>query len=184
MSMMASRITRVWVVCSTVCSGQIEENIKALRHWPLWGKSTGDQWIPITKGQWRGKCFHLMKSSCDSASQYFHDDVHHSSVEHPPPCPVGFSVSFPTRSVVVRLAVDGGATSVCLWITYVCFVPRRLPVIKRGPNYQYENIHSCPGLTQFFSSCAEWLCNRVRLTSLSDETPNRGPSCLELTQGK
>ena len=30
---------------------QIKENIKALRHWPLWGEFTGDQWIPHTKGQ-------------------------------------------------------------------------------------------------------------------------------------
>ena len=27
----------------------IKENIKALRHWPLWGESTGDRWIPLTK---------------------------------------------------------------------------------------------------------------------------------------
>ena len=33
------------------------------RHWPLWGKSTGDRWIPLTKGQWRRKCFHLITSS-------------------------------------------------------------------------------------------------------------------------
>ena len=26
---------------------------------------TSDRWIPRTKGQWRGKCFHLMTSSCD-----------------------------------------------------------------------------------------------------------------------
>ena len=30
--------------------------------WPLWGESTGDRWIPLTKGQWRGKCFHPMTS--------------------------------------------------------------------------------------------------------------------------
>ena len=30
---------------------QIKENIKAPRHWPLWGESTGDRWIPITKDQ-------------------------------------------------------------------------------------------------------------------------------------
>ena len=41
---------------------QIKENIKAPHHWPLWGESTGDRWIPLTKGQWRGKCFHLMIS--------------------------------------------------------------------------------------------------------------------------
>ena len=41
----------------------IKENIKAPRHWPLWGEFTGDRWIPRTKGQLRGKCFHLMTSS-------------------------------------------------------------------------------------------------------------------------
>ena len=30
---------------------QIKENIKAPRHWPLWGECTGDRWIPRTKGQ-------------------------------------------------------------------------------------------------------------------------------------
>ena len=29
---------------------QINENIKALRHWPLWGEFTGDQWFPPHKG--------------------------------------------------------------------------------------------------------------------------------------
>ena len=30
---------------------QIKENIKAPRHWPLWGEFTGYRWIPRTKGQ-------------------------------------------------------------------------------------------------------------------------------------
>ena len=30
---------------------QIKENIKALRHWPLWRESTSVWWIPLTKGQ-------------------------------------------------------------------------------------------------------------------------------------
>ena len=30
---------------------QIKENIKAPRHWYLWGESIGDRWIPRTKGQ-------------------------------------------------------------------------------------------------------------------------------------
>ena len=33
---------------------QIKENIKAPRHWPLWGEITDDQWFPRTKGQYRG----------------------------------------------------------------------------------------------------------------------------------
>ena len=31
---------------------------------PWWGKSTGDRWIPLTKCQQCGKCFHVMTSSC------------------------------------------------------------------------------------------------------------------------
>ena len=50
-SAMASQITGVPIVCSTVCSGADQENVKAPRHWPLWGESTGDRWIQLTKGQ-------------------------------------------------------------------------------------------------------------------------------------
>ena len=49
--------------CQPFIQAQIKENIKALHHWPLWGEFTGDRSIPHTKGQWRGKCFHLMTSS-------------------------------------------------------------------------------------------------------------------------
>ena len=47
---------------------EIKENIKAPRHWPLCGEFTGDWWIPPTKGQWRGKYFHLMTSSWDTTN--------------------------------------------------------------------------------------------------------------------
>ena len=30
---------------------------------PLWGESTGDRWIPLTKGQWCRKLFHVLLSS-------------------------------------------------------------------------------------------------------------------------
>ena len=63
MGTMASQITSLTIVYSTVYSVQIKENIKAPRHWPLCGEFTGDRWIPRTNGQWRGKCFHLMTSS-------------------------------------------------------------------------------------------------------------------------
>ena len=43
---------------------QIKENTKVPRHWPLCGEVTGDRWIPRTHGQYHGKCFHLMTSSC------------------------------------------------------------------------------------------------------------------------
>ena len=48
-------ITSVSIVfAQSFVQAQIKENIKALRHWPLWGEFTGDRWIPRTKGQWRG----------------------------------------------------------------------------------------------------------------------------------
>ena len=45
-SAMASQITCASSVCSSVCSGADQRNIKAPRHWPLWGESTGDRWFP------------------------------------------------------------------------------------------------------------------------------------------
>ena len=61
-STMASQITSLTIAYSIVYPGADKKN-KALRHWPLWGEFTGDRWIPRTKGQWRGKSFHLMTSS-------------------------------------------------------------------------------------------------------------------------
>ena len=48
---MASQITGVLVVYSTVCSSGDKENIKAPRYWPWWGEFAGDRWIPRTIGQ-------------------------------------------------------------------------------------------------------------------------------------
>ena len=50
MSAMASQITGVSIVCSTVGPGA-DKKIKAPRYWPLCGEFTGDRWIPHTKGQ-------------------------------------------------------------------------------------------------------------------------------------
>ena len=48
---------------------QIKETIKAPLHWPLWKESIGDRWIPRTKGQWRGKCFHMVMSAYACAQE-------------------------------------------------------------------------------------------------------------------
>ena len=63
MSVLASQITDNSTFYSTVSHAHIKENINIPRDWPLCGESTGDRWIPLTKGQSRGKCFHLMTSS-------------------------------------------------------------------------------------------------------------------------
>ena len=66
MSAMASQTTGVSIVCSAVCSGTDQRNhqrsvalafVRGIHRWPV---------VPLTKGQWRGKCFHLMTSSCTS----------------------------------------------------------------------------------------------------------------------
>ena len=49
---------------------QINENIKAPRHWPLCWEFTGDQLIPRTNGQLHGKCFHWMTSTCSHNSSH------------------------------------------------------------------------------------------------------------------
>ena len=51
MSAKASQITSVSFFTQSFVQAQIKENIKAPLHWPLWGKFTGDRWIPHTKGQ-------------------------------------------------------------------------------------------------------------------------------------
>ena len=51
MSAMACQITSLSIVTQPFIQTQIKENIKAPRHWPLWGGFTGDRWIPLTKGQ-------------------------------------------------------------------------------------------------------------------------------------
>ena len=51
MGAMAYQITSLTIAYSPFIQAQIKENIKAPRHWPLWGEFTGDRWIRRTKGQ-------------------------------------------------------------------------------------------------------------------------------------
>ena len=62
MNILASQITGDSIVCLTV-GWDINENIKGRVACPLWGESTGDRWIPHTKGKSYRNCFHLMTSS-------------------------------------------------------------------------------------------------------------------------
>ena len=46
-----------WLFTEPLIRVQIKKNIKALRHWPLWGEFTSDRWIPRTKGPLMRKTF-------------------------------------------------------------------------------------------------------------------------------
>ena len=50
MSVMGSQIPGI-SIAQSCAQAQIKENIKVPRHWPLWGESTSDWWIPLTNGQ-------------------------------------------------------------------------------------------------------------------------------------
>ena len=70
---------------------QIKENIKAPRHWPLWGESICDRWIPIAKASntenipiwWR----HLVKTRRTyvpaniHVHRFLNGNLHHASIQ-------------------------------------------------------------------------------------------------------
>ena len=67
MTTVASLITSLTVVYSTVYSDADQRKHQSSASLSfVWGIHR-DRWIPRTKGQLRGKCFHLMTSSCDMA---------------------------------------------------------------------------------------------------------------------
>ena len=64
MSTIASQITSLTIVYSTNYSGADQSKHQSSASLAfVWGIHR-DRWIPRTKGQLRGKCFHLMTSSC------------------------------------------------------------------------------------------------------------------------
>ena len=64
MTTMASQITSLTIVYSTVYSDADQRKHQSYASLAfVWGIHR-DRWIPRTKGQLRGKCFHLMTSSC------------------------------------------------------------------------------------------------------------------------
>ena len=65
MTTIASQITSLAVVYSTVYSDADQRKHQSSTSLAfVWGIHR-DRWIPRTKGQLRGKCFHLMTSSCE-----------------------------------------------------------------------------------------------------------------------
>ena len=61
MGAMASQITSLTILYSTGTEQIKHQSSSSLT---FFGEFTGGRWIPHTNGQWRGKCFHLITSSC------------------------------------------------------------------------------------------------------------------------
>ena len=64
MGAIASKLTSLTIVYSTVYSGANQRQHQSSASIALCGEFTVDRWIPRTNGQLRRKCFHLMTSSC------------------------------------------------------------------------------------------------------------------------
>ena len=62
------KITRVSIVFSAVCSCADQRKYQISASLAFVRDFTGDRWIFLTKGQYRGKCFHLMTSSWAASS--------------------------------------------------------------------------------------------------------------------
>ena len=72
MTMMTSQITSLTDVYSTVYSDADQRKHQSSASLAfVWGIHR-DRWIPRTKGQLRGKCFHLMTSSCQAGTFFHH----------------------------------------------------------------------------------------------------------------
>ena len=70
MTTLASQITSLTVVYSIVYSGIDQRKHQSSASLAFVLGIHRDRWIPRTKGQLRGKCFHLMTSSCDVAAMH------------------------------------------------------------------------------------------------------------------
>ena len=66
----ASQITSVSIIYLTVSTGA-DQNIKAPRHWPLWGEFTGDRWIPPGTGEFLAQ----MASNAENVSIWWRHHV-------------------------------------------------------------------------------------------------------------
>ena len=82
MTTIASQITSLTVVCSIVYSDADERKHQSSVSLAfVWGIHR-ERWIPRTKGQLRGKCFHLMTSSWVNHHTHTHSPPNHSPSTH------------------------------------------------------------------------------------------------------
>ena len=76
MSTMASQITSLTNVYSTIYSAADQRKHQSSASLALVGEFTGDRWIPHAKGQQCRKCFHLMTSSWFHCAKFQNSSTH------------------------------------------------------------------------------------------------------------
>ena len=81
MSTMASQITSLMIVYSIVYSGTDQRKHKSSASLAFDWELTSDWWIPRAKGQWCGKCFHLIMSLW-ALCRASHTSHHPTSPQH------------------------------------------------------------------------------------------------------
>ena len=118
MTTVASQITSLTVVYSTVYSDADQRKHQSSASLAFVREIHRDRWIPRTKGQLRGKCFHLMtsswcgmKSTILSLSCFSHLRVlHHTNLK--------FCMALPLSSCVVVMKMS--SQYVKLIVIYIC----------------------------------------------------------------
>ena len=69
---------------------------------PLWRESTGDRWIPLTKGQWSRNCFNLMSIKVPYYWSFM-KGTHQWQVDFPHKVPVMWK-AFPYHNIILSTA--------------------------------------------------------------------------------
>ena len=106
--------TSRWLA-QTFVQAQTKENIKAERHWPLWGAFAGDRWIPLTKGQPVTREMFpfddviVMMNGTISGSSFFFQMLHSSVLRSPNVANLCYLCSLPThsRSYITAVRAEG-----------------------------------------------------------------------------
>ena len=156
MCAMASQITGVSIVCSTVGSGADQRNHQSPASLVfVWGEFPGDRWIPRTKGLLRRKCFHLMTSSWHRFStdegiiffqkSRFYAENHWQKwdLNSQPLFPYGMHYSLTNiyRPCVVKKRLTPKLLSREIFGRCFCSITVYQIIIKRGLSFSIGNVH-------------------------------------------
>ena len=106
---------------------QIKENVKAPRPWPLCGEFTGHRWIPRTKFQERGKCFHSLFDDVTMAAHYRSPLNHGSPRDYVRNAPLLYEFALKLLFRCPPLSANWGC-SFLVWVhrcTWKCWIQQR-----------------------------------------------------------